>query len=97
MNLAERIEREKKKNDRLAREIADLRGQAPGLILAAESRGLRERGSAVRGAVSQVELLLGEPFRERIRQKKESDERLAALTRENQEREDENGSKEAKH
>ena len=87
--LEERIESEQATNDRLEREIADLKAEAQSLILSAEERNRRlgysrERGSNMKAAVNRANSLLGERLEVRLRQKKESDERLAALKREKQ-------------
>ena len=79
MDFEDRLQKEQEINDRLANEIADLKAKAGLLLSSAESRPRHERGSAVKKAVHEIAILLGGPLEERQRQKKESDERLAAL------------------
>lgn len=85
MNLEERIEKEQENNDRLAREIEDLRAQAALLLSSAEALPHRERGNATRRALREIDTILKGPVGERRRQKKESDDRLEALKRDWQE------------
>jgi len=73
MNLEEQIEREQERNDQLKREIAD--------VMAEEDR-LSMSDSTADNAMAFC-LAFG-PLDERVRQKLESDERLAALKRKKQ-------------
>ena len=79
MRLEDKIEKEKEKNDRLALEIANLRAR---LRVLSSTAQLSNQGSrTAQRAVREIDALFDAPLPELLRQKGESNTRLASLKR----------------